>query len=147
MMGGLDRSFGPTAVLRVGGRRCSIVTERERLLDLQQLRTFGIEPAGFGKVLAAERALQAFPRALPPSRRDRGLAIRLGCRRPDPSRSDLRPASSRPIWPLDKEIVFKAATSIVALDTAKHDRKLSIIERRKVYMSAFFNTGGDRASG
>ena len=44
ILGGLARSFGPSAVVRVDGIEILIVTIAQQLLDLQQFKTFGIEP-------------------------------------------------------------------------------------------------------
>ena len=44
ILGGLSRSFGPTAVLRVDGIDILIVTIAKQMLDLQQFQAFGIEP-------------------------------------------------------------------------------------------------------
>ncbi|WP_051041278.1 MlrC C-terminal domain-containing protein [Mesorhizobium australicum] len=43
-LGGLPFSFGPTAVISVGGVKVLVVTERSQLLDQEQFRAFGIEP-------------------------------------------------------------------------------------------------------
>ncbi|MET2831039.1 M81 family metallopeptidase [Mesorhizobium shangrilense] len=43
-LGGLEFSFGPTAVISIDGVTVLVVTERSQLLDLQQFRAFGIEP-------------------------------------------------------------------------------------------------------
>lgn len=43
-LGGLEFSFGPTAVLDINGILVLVVTERAQLLDQQQFRAFGIEP-------------------------------------------------------------------------------------------------------
>ena len=45
IIGGMRRSFGPSAVLRVGGIAILVVTIAEQILDLQQFRAFGIDPA------------------------------------------------------------------------------------------------------
>jgi microcystin degradation protein MlrC len=45
MVGGLNLSFGPSAVLRVAGMAILVTTEPAQMLDLQQFRAFGIEPA------------------------------------------------------------------------------------------------------
>ncbi|HHV66648.1 M81 family metallopeptidase [Brucella intermedia] len=45
-MGGLEFSFGPTAVVAIGGVTVLIVSERSQLLDQQQFRAFGIDPTG-----------------------------------------------------------------------------------------------------
>jgi microcystin degradation protein MlrC len=45
MYGGLERSFGSSAVIRVAGIEILVVSIAQQLLDLQQFRSFGIEPA------------------------------------------------------------------------------------------------------
>ncbi|KAB2855280.1 MAG: M81 family metallopeptidase, partial [Bauldia sp.] len=45
MVGGLRLGWGDTAVLRVGGIDILVVTEPSQMLDLQQFRAFGIDPA------------------------------------------------------------------------------------------------------
>ncbi len=45
MVGGLNLSFGPSAVLRVAGMAILVTTEPAQMLDLQQFRAFGIDPA------------------------------------------------------------------------------------------------------
>jgi microcystin degradation protein MlrC len=44
MIHGLSGSFGPAAVLRVGGIEILVVTIARQILDLQQFRAFGIDP-------------------------------------------------------------------------------------------------------
>jgi microcystin degradation protein MlrC len=45
MIGGLPGEWGPTAVLRVAGVDVLVVTNPGQMLDLQQFRAFGINPA------------------------------------------------------------------------------------------------------
>ena len=45
MIGGLPGDWGPTAVLRVAGVDVLVVTNPGQMLDLQQFRAFGIDPA------------------------------------------------------------------------------------------------------
>ncbi|MET2828335.1 M81 family metallopeptidase [Mesorhizobium shangrilense] len=44
-LGGLEFSFGPTAVVRIAGIAVLVVTEPSQMRDLQQFRAFGIDPA------------------------------------------------------------------------------------------------------
>jgi microcystin degradation protein MlrC len=44
MIGGLQRSFGPSAVIRIDGIEVLVTTLAAQMLDLQQFRSFGIEP-------------------------------------------------------------------------------------------------------
>ena len=44
MLGGLQRSWGPTAVVQVDGIEVLVVSRRSQVLDLQQFQAFGIHP-------------------------------------------------------------------------------------------------------
>lgn len=44
MIGGLQRSWGPTAVIAVEGIEILVTTQRTQMLDLEQFRAFGIDP-------------------------------------------------------------------------------------------------------
>lgn len=58
MIGGLQRSFGPTAVIRVDGIEVLIVSIAEQMLDLRQFETFAIEPRA--KSVIALKSMQHF---------------------------------------------------------------------------------------
>ena len=58
ILGGLERSFGPTAVLRVGGIDILIVSIAHQILDLRQFETFDIYPAK--KSIVALKSMQHF---------------------------------------------------------------------------------------
>lgn len=64
MLGGLERSFGATAVLRVQGIDVLIVTIAHQMLDLSQFQTFGIDPATAPVV--ALKSMQHFRAAFAP---------------------------------------------------------------------------------
>ncbi len=64
ILGGLARSHGPTAVLRVDGIEILIVTIAKQMLDLQQFRSFGIEPER--KHVIALKSMQHFRAAFEP---------------------------------------------------------------------------------
>ncbi|MGB6229279.1 MAG: MlrC C-terminal domain-containing protein, partial [Litorimonas sp.] len=64
ILGGLQRSFGPTAVLRVGGIDVLIVSVAHQLLDLAQFETFGIDPRT--RTCIALRSMQHFRAAFAP---------------------------------------------------------------------------------
>jgi microcystin degradation protein MlrC len=64
MVGGLRLSFGETAVLRVGSIDILVVSEPEQMLDLQQFRAFGIDPAV--KTVVALKSMQHFRAAFEP---------------------------------------------------------------------------------
>jgi len=64
MIGGLPATWGPTAVLRVGGIDVLVVTNPGQMLDLQQFRAFGIDPASLRVV--ALKSQQHFRAAFAP---------------------------------------------------------------------------------
>jgi microcystin degradation protein MlrC len=64
MMGGLKGEWGPTAVLRVEGIDILIVSFPQQMLDLQQFRAFGIDPAT--KRVVALKSMQHFRAAFEP---------------------------------------------------------------------------------
>ncbi len=64
ILGGLERDYGPTVVLRVGGMDILIVTIADQMRDLQQFRTFGIDPAKMRVV--ALKSMQHFRAAFEP---------------------------------------------------------------------------------
>lgn len=64
MLGGLERSFGPTAVLQIAGIDILIVSIAHQMLDLMQFETFGIDPAK--KSVVALKSMQHFRAAFTP---------------------------------------------------------------------------------
>ena len=64
MLGGLERSFGLTAVLDVAGIEILIVSIAHQMLDLMQFETFGIDPAK--KSVVALKSMQHFRAAFAP---------------------------------------------------------------------------------
>lgn len=100
MLGGLDRSYGPTAVLRVEGIDILIVTENEQMLDRQQLYAFGIDPTK--KAVLALKSMQHFRAAFEP------IAARVivcdsgALATPNVTRRNYVRVR-RPIWPLDPQ--------------------------------------------
>lgn len=64
ILGGLRRSYGPSAVVRVDGVEVLIVTIAQQMLDLQQFKAFGIEP-GIKRVVAV-KSMQHFRAAFEP---------------------------------------------------------------------------------
>jgi len=64
ILGGQSRSYGPTAVLRVDDFEILIVTIAQQLLDLQQFKSFGIEPEC--KRVIALKSMQHFRAAFEP---------------------------------------------------------------------------------
>ena len=99
MLGGLRRSFGPTAVLRVDGIDILVTTERDQMLDLQQFKTFGIQPEQ--KSVVAVKSMQHFRAAFEPIA---GKVIVCDCGALSTPQMSRRPYVNvrRPIWPLDE---------------------------------------------
>jgi microcystin degradation protein MlrC len=64
MVGGLRLSFGPSAVVRVDGIDILVTTEPAQMLDLQQFRAFGIDPAA--KTVVGLKSMQHFRAAFEP---------------------------------------------------------------------------------
>jgi microcystin degradation protein MlrC len=64
MIGGLPGNWGPTAVLRVAGVDVLVVTNHSQMLDLQQFRAFGLDPAAHRVV--ALKSQQHFRAAFAP---------------------------------------------------------------------------------
>lgn len=64
MNGGLSLSWGKSAVLRAGGIEILVVSEPGQILDLQQFRTFGIDPAA--KTVVRLKSMQHFRAAFAP---------------------------------------------------------------------------------
>lgn len=98
ILGGLKRSWGPTAVLRVGGIDILVVTNAAQILDLQQFRAFGMDPVS--ATVIGLKSMQHFRAAFEP------IATRIitcdggGLCTPDLSRLPFRKVP-RPIFPLD----------------------------------------------
>jgi microcystin degradation protein MlrC len=60
MLKGLIRDFGPTVVLRVSGIDMVVVSNPHQMLDLQQFKTFGINPEDYNVVaLKSEQHFRA----------------------------------------------------------------------------------------
>ena len=64
ILGGLHRSYGPSAVVRVEGIDILVVTIAQQMLDLQQFKSFGIEPER--KHVIALKSMQHFRAAFEP---------------------------------------------------------------------------------
>ena len=106
IQGGLPHSFGRTAVLEVGGVRVLVVSEPMQMVDLQQLRAFGIEPET-ARVLVL-KSMQHFRAAFQPIAGQVIVCDAGGLATPQASR---RPyvRAPRPLWPLDRDFDFTAS--------------------------------------
>ena len=99
ILAGVSHSFGPTAVLRVQGIDILVVTLAGQMLDLQQVRTFGIEPQKLRFLVV--KSMQHFRAAFEPIS-GRVIVCDSGALATPQAR--LRPYHrvSRPVWPLDR---------------------------------------------
>lgn len=109
IIGGLSRSFGPSAVLRVDGIEILIVTIAQQILDLQQFKSFGIEPEE--KRVIALKSMQHFRAAFGPIAGqvvvcDSGALCTLHYERL-PYRN-----VPRPIFPLDQDAIGPAPSGL-----------------------------------
>ena len=100
ILGGITHSFGPTAVIRVQGIDILIVTLPGQMLDLQQVRTFGIEPAA--QRFLVVKSMQHFRAAFEPVS---GKVIVCDTGALATPQAHLRPYTRvrRPVWPLDRD--------------------------------------------
>ncbi|SEN85579.1 Microcystin degradation protein MlrC, contains DUF1485 domain [Gemmobacter aquatilis] len=100
ILGGITHSFGPTAVLRVQGIDILVVTLPGQMLDLQQVRAFGIEPAALRFLVV--KSMQHFRAAFEPVA---GRVIVCDSGALATPQAHLRPYRRirRPVWPLDRD--------------------------------------------
>ena len=103
MLGGLDRTYGTTAVFRVQGIDILVVTEREQMLDRQQLYAFGIDPTA--KSVLALKSMQHFRAAYEPIAGKVIVCDSGALATPQSSRKPYAKVR-RPIWPLDRDATF-----------------------------------------
>ncbi|WP_432287750.1 M81 family metallopeptidase [Aminobacter sp. BA135] len=102
-LGGLEFSFGPTAVVQIDGIAVLVVTEPSQMRDLQQFRAFGIDPARHRVV--GLKSMQHFRAAFEPIAGkvivcDSGALCTM-----DYSRMPYRNVA-RPIFPLDRDMTL-----------------------------------------
>ncbi len=103
ILGGISHSFGSTAVLRVDGIDILVVTLNEQMLDLQQVRSFGIEPSDLRFLVV--KSMQHFRAAFEPVA---GKVIVCDSGALATPQAHLRPyvRVRRPIWPLDRDTIW-----------------------------------------
>lgn len=99
MMGGLQASWGPCAVLRVGDIEILVTTIRAQMNDLQQFRAFGIDPAA--KRVVGLKSMQHFRAAFEPIAGKVVVCDSGALCTPDLTKLPYRRVR-RPIFPLDK---------------------------------------------
>lgn len=105
MTGGLDKTWGPTVVLRVDGIDILVVTQPAQMLDLAQFRAFGIDPAA-SKVVGL-KSMQHFRAAFEPIA-SRVIVCDSGALcSPHFARMPYHKVP-RPLFPLDQDIDLRA---------------------------------------
>ena len=101
MIGGLKGTWGPTAVLRVGDIDILITSNPQQMLDLQQFRTFGIDPAA--KRVVALKSMQHFRAAFEPIAGKVIVCDSGALCTPDLTKLPYKRVR-RPIFPLDRDV-------------------------------------------
>lgn len=101
MIGGLARSFGPTAVLRAGGIDLLVTSVAQQLLDLQQFKSFGIDPLAM--TVIALKSMQHFRADFEPIAA-RVIVCDSGALATPRYRRLVYRRVRRPIFPLDAEM-------------------------------------------
>ena len=107
---GMIGNFGPSVLLACRGVRIVVTTFQRNIVDLSQLRIFGIDPASCG--LIAIKCMDAFRAGFAPIARamiafeSGGVSSRVQA---TPDWRNVR----RPIWPLDADNVVAAAAGYV----------------------------------
>ena len=106
ILGGITHSFGPTAVFRVQGIDVLVVSLPGQMLDLQQVRAFGIEPDALRFLVV--KSMQHFRAAYEPIA---GRVIVCDSGALATPQAHLRPYTrvQRPVWPLDAKTTFEMA--------------------------------------
>lgn len=111
MTGGLDKSWGPTVVLRVAGIDILVVTQPAQMLDLAQFRAFGIDPAC--KKVVGLKSMQHFRAAFEPIASKVIVCDSGALCSPHYARLPYRKLP-RPLFPLDQDIDLHAWRAIHA---------------------------------
>jgi Uncharacterized conserved protein len=101
MIHGLSGSFGPSAVLCVGGIKILVVTIARQILDLQQFLAFGIDPQS--KHVVVLKSMQHFRAAFEPIAGQVIVCDSGAICTPRYNRLTYRNVP-RPIFPLDREM-------------------------------------------
>jgi len=105
MTGGLDKTWGPTVVLRVDGMDILVVTQPAQMLDLAQFRAFGIDPAA--KKVVGLKSMQHFRAAFEPVASKVIVCDSGALCSPHYDRKPYLKVP-RPLFPLDQEIDLSA---------------------------------------
>ena len=101
MVGGLHQTWGPTVVIRVQGIDILVVSLPSQMLDLQQFKAFGIDPAA--KRVVAIKSMQHFRAAFEPIAGQVIVCDSGALCTPDYAALPYRHVA-RPIFPLDLDV-------------------------------------------
>ena len=101
LIGGLKRSWGPSAVVRVDGIEILVTSLRAQVLDLQQFKAFGMDPEK--KRIVALKSMQHFRAAFEPIAGEVIVCDSGALCTMDYARMPYA-AVPRPIFPLDEDI-------------------------------------------
>lgn len=98
MGGGVERDYGPSMVLRVGGIDIIVITNNGQATDLTQFTSLGVDPTRYRTV--AVKSMQHFRAAFAPIAREVVL-VDTGALCSEIYTSELFTKVRRPVWPLD----------------------------------------------
>jgi microcystin degradation protein MlrC len=98
MGGGVERSYGPSMVFRVGGIDIIVITNNGQAVDLGQFTSLGIDPTRYRTV--AVKSMQHFRAAFEPIAREVVL-VDTGALCSEIYTPELFTRVRRPVWPLD----------------------------------------------
>lgn len=111
ILGGITHSFGPTAVFRVRGIDILVVTLSGQMLDLQQVRTFGIEPSRLRFLVV--KSMQHFRAAFEPVS-GRVIVCDSGALATPQAHLRHYARIRRPVWPLDRDAAWSKGKDATA---------------------------------
>src|SRR5258707_3586544 len=98
MGGGLERDYGRSMVLRVGGIDIVVITNNGQAVDLGQFTSLGIDPTRYRTV--AVKSMQHFRAAFEPIARQVVL-VDTGALCSEIYTAELYDRVPRPVWPID----------------------------------------------
>ena len=100
MHAGIREDYGPTAVLRQGGVRVAVMTERSQIYDLEPIRKMGFDPAALRWIglKSINHFRAAFSRVSDSIHR-----VEFPSCQPHDARKLPYRRLRRPIWPLDDD--------------------------------------------
>jgi microcystin degradation protein MlrC len=98
MGGGVERDYGPSMVLRVGGIDIIVITNNGQATDLAQFTSLGIDPSRYTTVCV--KSMQHFRAAFEPIARE-VILVDTGALCSGSYPPELYKKVRRPVWPLD----------------------------------------------